>query len=229
VAASGTGGGTGGDIGGGTGGGTDGETGGGIDGETGTQGNSQVNPSNPDNFWNEFTDKWFNDENNAKLLFQNHVDFLANEADQYNQTTQTATDNQSKLLDSLTKQYAKPISFNVGGNDMSWVPRGSRNTITELGQVGQTDMTNQINAGKQSMKNAQVRSPSIGGLSYLDVLQKILADERNKNKLVNDLEIAKTGARIEQQRVDQGEPGFWGTAGSVVKGVGGILDLIGRS
>jgi len=210
------------------GGGTGDSTGGGTEDGTGTQGTPQVDTSSPDNFWNEFTNQWFNDENNAKLLFQNHVDFLANEADQYNQTTQTATDDQSKLLDRLTKQYAKPININVGGNDMSWVPRGSRNTITELGQVGQTDMTNQINAGKQRMENAQVRSPSIGGLSYLDALQKILADERNKNKLVNDLEIAKTGARIDQQRVDQGEPGFWGTAGSVVKGVDGILDLIGR-
>jgi hypothetical protein len=223
-----SGGGTASDTGGGTGGDIGGETGNGTDNGTGTQGTPQVDTSSPDNFWNEFTNQWFNDENNAKLLFQNHVDFLANEADQYNQTTQTATDDQSKLLDSLTKQYAKPININVGGNDMSWVPRGSRNTITELGQVGQTDMTNQINAGKQRMENAQVRSPSIGGLSYLDALQKILSEERNRNKLVNDLEIAKTGARIDQQRVDQGEPGFWGTAGSVVKGVDGILDLIGR-
>jgi len=163
-------------------------------------------------------------DDSAKTLMQDHADYMANAAGGMNQTLTDSTDAQTKLLADLTEQYANPVNFTIGGNEVSFIPKGSRNTISDLVSLGQTDMTNQQDTAAKIYDTAAITSPSVGKLSYLDALNQILDkevshDEQETNdaykKAYAEYLSQQTG--IDQQTADQGEPGLLDYLGAAAK------------
>jgi hypothetical protein len=198
---------------------------------TGTTGNYSFDMNNPQ-VWNDYVNQFYDTaleqyQTQAKQI--NEATGKANTSlDALTGSTTAARDKQTGLLDNLISNLQagnnySPVKFNVGGNDVSFIPRANRDTATLISNLGQNNVSNatstaSTNAPIEQQKVTNTALSSTAGnaiLSYLGALKNLASDETKKIA-------TEKGIDINQQQVEQNEPGIL----DYLKGIGSASNSI---
>lgn len=203
---------------------------GGTETEDGTEDGTDIDMSGrSDVFWTEFANKWFDDENNAALLFDTHADHMADAAQKNTDTVNSATSTQSdNISDAIDTYYSDPITLDWFGTDITFVPKGSLATASSLASLTQSDMDNKIQAANNELNNASTTSPAAGDLAYLDALGSILGSETARNNEISDAEYKALMALVAQQNANSNSQNADSNSQKVDQNEPGILDYVGE-
>ena len=144
--------------------------------------------------------------------------------DSYNDTVNSATTKQNTLLDGLINELEagnnlNPLSFTAGGNTFSFIPKPNRNTASLISDLGQNRFSNSKTGADGVWDTLNTGNNSIADYGNKSLLGEMISAEENptityldKLKELANMENAQIasdkGNAIQQQQVDQKEPGI---------------------